>query len=220
MSPKAGCRKVTFAAAVVSFMKPALALILFPALSWAQDCHYQTWSWSVRERRPVDVRQVVTSKAKLTPEERGTHEGCTVCEEDQTTLTIAGLSFKICRRYTHRVEQTLSGLHRRGFSLKELEGYRVGKSKGPVNAQGLRTQFSHHSYGVALDINASLNGLYENCARFSPGCRLLRGGVYDPKAPGAISPAIAELFKSQGFKWGGELPGQQKDFMHFSPTGD
>ena len=198
------------AAAVVSFLNPA----------WAQDCHYQTWSWSTRERRPVEIKQVVTSRAKLTLEERGLHEGCTVCEEDQTTLTVAGVSFKICRRYTHRVEQTLSELHRRGFPLKELEGYRVGKSKGPVNAQGLRTQFSHHSYGVALDVNASLNGLYDNCVSFSPSCRLIRGGVYNPKASGTITPAIAELFKSQGFKWGGELPGQQKDFMHFSPTGD
>lgn len=198
------------AAAVVSFLK----------LAHAQDCHYQTWSWSVRERRPVDVRQIVTSKAKLTPEERGPHHGCTVCEEDQTTVTVAELPFKICRRYAHRIEQALIGLHRQGFPLKELEGYRVGKSKGPVDSQGLRTQFSHHSYGVALDINASLNGLYENCVSFSPACRLIRGGAYDVTRKGAITPAIAELFKSQGFKWGGELPGQQKDFMHFSPTGD
>lgn len=194
--------------------------LIFSALALAQDCHYQTWSWSVRERRPVDVRQVVTSRAKLTPEERGPYEGCTVCEEDQTQIQVAGLQFKMCRRYAGRTEKLLKQLHSRGFSLRELEGYRVGRSKGSLDAQGLRTQFSHHSYGVALDINANLNGLYDNCVTFSSSCRLLRGGHYNPSINGAVTPATAELFKAQGFKWGGEIQGQQKDFMHFSPTGD
>lgn len=174
----------------------------------------------MRERRPVNIQRVSTLKAKLTKEERGTHEGCTVCEEDQTELQVAGLRFKMCRRHALRAEAVLRQLHKQGFPLKELEGYRVGKSKGPVNAQGLRTQFSNHSYGVALDINASLNGLYENCMSFSTACRLSRGGVYDPTKKGAITKPISELFKAQGFKWGGELQGQQKDFMHFSPSGD
>ena len=195
------------------------ALILLTS-ALAQDCHYQNWDWSVRERRPVNIHKIVTSKAKLTPEERGPHEGCTVCEEDQTEIRVAGLPFKMCRRHAQRAELVLRELHKQGFPLKELEGYRVGKSKGPVDSQGLRTQFSHHSYGVALDINASLNGLYESCVSFSSACRLIRGGAYDVTRKGAITPAIAELFKAQGFKWGGELPGQQKDFMHFSPTGD
>ncbi len=195
------------------------ALILLTS-ALAQDCHYQNWDWSVRERRPVNIQRVITSKAKLTPEERGTHAGCSVCEEDQTELQVAGLRFKMCRRHAQRAELALKQLHQKGFPLKEIEGYRVGKSKGLVNAQGLRTQFSNHSYGVAIDINASLNGLYENCVSFSPACRLIRGGVYDSTKKGAITPAIAELFKAQGFKWGGEIQGQQKDFMHFSPTGD
>ena len=197
-----------------------MLILLFITNLFAQDCHYQNWDWSVRERRPVNIQRVTTAKSKLTQEERGPYEGCTVCEEDQTEIRVADLRFKMCRRHAQRAAEALRQLHKQGFPLKELEGYRVGKSKGPVDARGLRTQFSHHSYGVALDINASLNGLYENCVSFSPSCRLLRGGVYNPKISGTITPAIADIFKSQGFKWGGELPGQQKDFMHFSPTGD
>ncbi len=194
--------------------------LVFSAWALAQDCHYQTWAWNVRERRPVDVRQVVTSKAKLTIEERGPFEGCSLCEEDQRTLRVAGLEFKICHRYADRFEKALRTLEKQGFPFKELEGYRVGRSKGPVDARGFRTQSSHHSYGVALDINASMNGLYENCVSFSPACRLIRGGVYVASRKGAVTSEMAEIFKAQGLHWGGELAGQQKDFMHFSPSGD
>lgn len=194
--------------------------LIFSAWAMAQDCHYQTWSWGTRERRPMDVRQVATFKNKLTAEERGPHAGCTICEEDQRSVTVAGLTFKMCQRYAGQIAKTLQQLQAQGFSLRELEGYRVGKSKGEVDARGWRTQYSHHSYGVALDINANLNGLYDNCVSFSSSCRLLRGGHYDPNINGAITLEVAQLFKSIGMKWGGEIQGQQKDFMHFSPTGD
>ena len=39
--------------------------------------------------------------------------------------------------------------------------------------------------------------------------------IFDPTA----SMIALELFKEAGFRWGGEIEGQQKDFMHFSPSG-
>lgn len=198
------------------------ALIL-SSFAWAFDCHYQTWSWSVREKRPVNIRQIKTFKKQLTLQERGTIEGCSVCQEDQTEIRLAGIpTFQMCKRFASTIEIHLQKIKNSGFPITEIEGYRVGKTKGPIDAQGLRSEFSNHSYGTALDINASLNGLYENCIEFSSECRLSRGGQWIPQRPGTITPGslIVNEFKKAQFKWGGELPGKQKDFMHFSPGGD
>jgi hypothetical protein len=198
------------------------ALIL-SSLAMAFDCHYQTWSWSVREKRPVDVRQIKTFKSKLTIQEKGSIEGCTVCQEDQAIIRVDKLPpFQICRRFASSVEPRLRNIQKSGFPIKEIEGYRVGKTKGSIDSKGHRTEFSNHSYGTAIDINSSLNGLYENCFVFNSSCRLLRGGEWRPERPGTITPAsivVNEMSEAQ-LKWGGELQGQQKDFMHFSPNGD
>jgi len=197
----------------------ALALVLL-SVALAQDCHYQTWEWSVREKRAVNIRRVTTSREKLTQDERGPYPGCTVCEEDHISISAQGQDTKVCRAYAQKYQQALIELSTAKFPITELEGYRVGKSKGPVNAQGLRTQFSNHSYGVALDVNAGKNGLYDHCLSFSSKCRLLRGGPYWPDRPGSLRLEHSLIFRSFGFKWGGEINGQQKDFMHFSPSGD
>ena len=36
----------------------------------------------------------------------------------------------------------------------------------------------------------------------------------------ASSAAIVRAMREAGFHWGGEMEGDQKDFMHFSVTGD
>ena len=43
-----------------------------------------------------------------------------------------------------------------------------------------------------------------------------------PEQPGAITleSVVYEAFRNIGWKWGGELAGRQKDFMHFSLSGD
>ena len=71
-------------------------------------------------------------------------------------------------------------------------------------------------------VNAGLNGLYDRCTEFSGSCRLIRGGEWRPSAPGGISPdaPLYEELTGIGWRWGGELSGRQKDFMHFSLTGD
>ncbi|MDQ7050893.1 MAG: hypothetical protein Q9M92_15725 [Enterobacterales bacterium] len=48
-----------------------------------------------------------------------------------------------------------------------------------------------------------------------------KGGAWNPSQEGSLTrdhPIVLEL-KKAGFKWGGEIQGKQKDFMHFSPTG-
>ena len=109
-----------------------------------------------------------------------------------------------------------------GEKINSVVGYRVGRTRGGVDAQGNRTGFSNHSYGVAIDINTEHNGLYINCVEFGPQCQLSRGGSWRPlQDPYSLlkDGQIVKMFKRTGFKWGGEIKGQQKDFMHFSLTG-
>ena len=81
---------------------------------------------------------------------------------------------------------------------------------------------SNHSFGVAFDLNEEQNGLYNDCPRWGPSCVLAKGGAYrpgaDPLSLTESSPATRRM-KEAGFDWGGLLPGRQKDFMHFSPSG-
>ncbi|MBI5243751.1 MAG: M15 family metallopeptidase [Elusimicrobia bacterium] len=95
-------------------------------------------------------------------------------------------------------------------------------SRGPTDGRGNRTEISNHSFGAAVDLNEENNGLYEKCFAWSKKCALRKGGRYrpgeDPLSLREESPAVVEL-KKAGFLWGGRIAGNQKDFMHFSPTG-
>ncbi|MBN2694927.1 M15 family metallopeptidase, partial [bacterium] len=74
---------------------------------------------------------------------------------------------------------------------------------------------------VAIDINPENNGLYNNCIVFNKKCKLIQGGVYNPENIESITKdsIIYKAMIDIGFKWGGEIKGKQKDFMHFSPDG-
>jgi hypothetical protein len=66
------------------------------------------------------------------------------------------------------------------------------------------------------------NGLYTNCVNFNSQCRLSRGGAWRESENGTINPA-SQVYKEMAlihWKWGGELKATQKDFMHFSLSGD
>lgn len=148
---------------------------------------------------------------------------CSVCREDQETLTLSnGMNVTVCRVLAGRFERALEDTLESGFQIQTLTGYRVGRTRGPLNDLGLRTQYSHHSFGVAIDINAAANGLYSHCVVWDADCQLRRGGPWNPNNPLSIVPTKDPYlaFDSYGFLWGGELEGRQKDFMHFSLTGD
>lgn len=205
-----------------------LILILFgigaPVFAADPDgpCHYETWEWDVIRKRSVRHESVSKMKSDLSPEERGPIAGCSVCEEDQVEVRIeTGPRFKVCRAWRDRVERALRQAVAQGFPLWNVVGYRVGRSKGPVSPEGARTRFSNHSYGTALDFNSGKNGLYDSCVRFGPSCRLVRGGAYRPGESGTVTPAssLYKFLTAEGLRWGGEIQGEQKDFMHFSPDG-
>ena len=149
--------------------------------------------------------------------------GCSACEEDQIQIQlINGLKFKVCFKMAQKIKIILDKVIKNGFEIEEVIGYRAQMSKGDVNGNGERTQFSNHSYGLAIDINPKFNGLYSNCFEWnSEVCRLIKGGRYNPQNSKAIKAKdfLVKELKKIGFKWGGEIKGRQKDFMHFSFSG-
>ena len=202
-----------------------LLLFGFNANSFAepQTCSYDTYQWSTLEKRAVNRQRVTHPYSENVSEEIDPDTGCTVCREDQTEIILSGLKpFTVCRVMAPAIEGALLDLIESGEIINNIVGYRVGKTRGDADENGLRTRFSNHSYGVAIDINSQHNGLYDHCIQFGPQCRLIRGGAWQPQTEVAsLQPEgpVVRRFKREGFLWGGEIRGRQKDFMHFSPSG-
>lgn len=208
-----------------SFALTFLGITFYCSTAFGSDlqCTYSTYKWNVHARKAVEKRKIVKPISELTAAEIDIQTGCTVCEEDQVTLTFAGLSpFKVCKLIAPTVREIITSLQNKHAPLLDIVGYRVGMSRGEIDGEGNRTGFSNHSYGVALDINTNQNGLYENCISFNSSCRLLKGGPWNSNEKFSLTneSVIVREFKRNKFKWGGEIFGQQKDFMHFSPSGN
>lgn len=197
-------------------------LMMAPSAFASDVCTFTDWAWNSAEGRAENFRKVNMSRSDLSPEQRHPTLPCSVCREDQVRISAGGASALICRAIAGDVEDALRRSEAAGFPINSLTGYRVGRTKGPLDARGLRTQYSHHSFGLAIDVNAEQNGLYDRCVEFGPHCRLRRGGRWVPNAEGAINPhtPLYRAMREAGLKWGGELKGRQKDFMHFSLQGD
>ncbi len=186
-------------------------------------CTYEMQVWNVESKGSIHQKEVRHPYSELRSEEIDSATGCTVCREDQEPIEIPTLaSFSVCYKIAPRVREVFSDLVRKGAPIHTVVGYHVIKSRGAADKNGNRTGFSNHSFGTAFDINSEQNGLYDNCVAFNSGCRLLRGGAWRPGTPGTLArnSDIVLMFKQSGFRWGGEIAGKQKNFMHFSLTGD
>lgn len=207
-----------------TFRYPAiiLALLASQPVSASEQCTYSTYKWNVHQRQAVETGTIKKPYSKLTEHEVDAATGCTVCEEDQVEITLPDIEpFKLCRHIAFQVEHALRTQLKAQAPIHKIVGYRVGMTRGDVDEHGNRTRFSNHSFGIALDINPESNGLYENCLQFGPQCRLRKGGIWDPDQPDSLTadgPVVTTL-KEIGLRWGGEIEGRQKDFMHFSPSG-
>jgi peptidoglycan L-alanyl-D-glutamate endopeptidase CwlK len=69
-------------------------------------------------------------------------------------------------------------------------------------------RLSNHSFGLAIDINPVQNPYVR-----SDGSTIPEGSTYDLTQPGTITPEIAKVFQSFGWKWGGDW--NPKDWQHF-----
>jgi len=184
-------------------------------------CHYEYGIWNVAAGRVIERREVARPRSELGPEEIGSW-GCTPCVEDQTRIELSnGVSFRICARVAARIQQGLERALKQGMPIETVVGYRPSMSRGPLDSAQNRTQFSNHAFGAAIDINEAHNGLYAGCPVWSQGCTLIRGGPWQPGLAQSLTadhPVVLEL-ALQGFLWGGQIAGNQKDMMHFSETG-
>lgn len=207
-----------YAAALSGLFVAAAALAVEPSDA---RCTYEATVWNTRLRRTVRTKKVEKPRSALTAAETGPF-GCTPCREDQREVRLSnGLSFSACARVADRFKAALEGALAEGARLETVVGYRAQFSKGEPNAEGERTELSNHAFGVALDVNEGSNGLYDRCLKWSPDCRLIKAGPWRESDPLSHTPdhAVVRRLKSEGFSWGGEIAGRQKDFMHFSPTG-
>lgn len=185
-------------------------------------CTFQTYSWNTIRKQAIEYQRVQIPYSEITDIYRDRATGCTVCEEDQKEIHIDSLKpFKVCNLLAPKLEDALNRIVAQGALIQTVTAYRVGKTRGDIDSEGNRTEFSNHSFGIALDINETFNGLYDNCINFDQNCHLIRGGGWNPDNPESLteSSIIVREMEQIGLLWGGKIAGKQKDFMHFSPSG-
>jgi hypothetical protein len=185
-------------------------------------CTYEVLTWNVDQKRSVETKTIRHPYRDLSREEVDPLTGCTVCSEDQTRIDVSPFPvFSVCHRIAPRIHAVFEELKRKNAPIFTIIGYHVIKSRGKIDNMGNRTGFSNHSFGTAIDINSEQNGLYDRCIQFGPACRLMRGGERRIGIPGTLElhDDIVPTLKRASFRWGGEIEGNQKDFMHFSITG-
>lgn len=219
------------AAAAVSVV--ALSGVVAAPRPTPQLCEYSTYAWSVTERRAVDRKRIRKPYSEVTDAERDPRFAqCSVCEADQVLIDPGGglKPLRVCWRFADEVRAALQAITASGqFELVSVTGYRPGRTRGAV-VDGKRTRLSGHSFGVAIDINARHNGLYGGCKLGAParseadlqGCKLRMGGRWRPaKAPRVtvVRDGVVHRQFTKFWRWGGDLPGALKDFMHFSVDG-
>ena len=201
-----------------------------------ETCTYSAYAWDTRKGRAVDGFRVHKPYGEVTDDERDPNAPeCTICQEDQVVIAprelgINHADIRVCHVFAPQVRQALSDIAASGdFDIEKLEGYRPGRTRGKIDKNGLRTQWSQHSFGTALDINAHRNAIYSNCpgaltsqAAEVSGCRRGIGGDWNPqKYPrtSIVKDGVVYRAMTRFWKWGGEISGQTKDVMHFSVTG-
>lgn len=97
------------------------------------------------------------------------------------------------------------------FRIYEAAGYYFRSMNN-----GGSGKLSHHSYGVAIDINVKENYSHK-------GKTIYAGSFWNPKKSQYSIPkdgVLVKAFEAKGWKWGGNWSGDYQDYMHFSFTGN
>ncbi|MBQ8036582.1 MAG: M15 family metallopeptidase [Proteobacteria bacterium] len=201
-----------------------------------ETCTYKAYAWDTKKKRSTDHFTVSKPYRDVTDDERDPNAPqCTICSEDQVTIDPAEFGVKadvirICHVYAPQVRQALEAIAKSGaFDIEKLEGYRPGRTRGKIDKNGLRTEWSNHSFGAAIDINAHRNAIYSSCpdkivghASDVKNCKKGIGGAYMPEKQPRVSitrDSVVYREMTKFWKWGGEIEGTTKDIMHFSITG-
>lgn len=124
------------------------------------------------------------------------------------TKTTAKLT--IHKQLVSDVQDVFKTAQDNGFRIYSAGGYKFR----PMNNGG-SGKLSHHSYGVAIDINPNENYSHK-------GKTVFAGSFWNPSKSQYSIPKdgiLVKAFKAKGWKWGGSWSSYQ-DYMHFSFTGN
>ncbi len=224
------------------------ALVCCMSTAWAEEapqptpnhpspstCTYKSYQWHVEKKRSVNHQSVTKPYAEVGADERDPDEPrCSVCEEDQVSISLSDLgapglgTIQVCHVFEAQVRAALQTIIADpDFDIIDIVGYRPGKTRGKI-IDAMRSEWSNHSFGTAIDINAARNGLYGACriTSLSPQalakCKLRIGGAWDPdKHPRTTITPDSVVYRAftAFWKWGGEISGDTRDLMHFSISG-
>lgn len=125
------------------------------------------------------------------------------------TKTTAKLT--IHKQLVSDVQDVFKTAQDNGFRIYSAGGYKFR----PMNNGG-SGKLSHHSYGVAIDINPNENYSHR-------GNTVYAGSFWNPSKSQYSIPKdgiLVKAFKAKGWKWGGNWSGSYQDYMHFSFTGN
>lgn len=116
------------------------------------------------------------------------------------------MNLTVHQKLADEIQQVFAEMEAIGFPIKasQTAGYnwRSMVSSGSV---------SHHSYGVAIDVNWNDNPYISNSLTVG-------NSSYQPYINRfSVTPEVIQIWKNHGFYWGGDW-NSSKDYMHFSYT--
>ena len=114
--------------------------------------------------------------------------------------------------FTKDVQDVFKAAQDGGFKIYEAAGYSF---RGMNNGSG-SGNLSHHSYGIAIDINVTENYSHR-------GNTVYAGSFWNPASSEYSIPRdgiLVKAFEAKGWEWGGNWSGNYQDYMHFSFTGN
>ncbi len=120
----------------------------------------------------------------------------------KTTTTI-----KVHKKVAEDVKAIFKDIQASGFKIKSIGAYSWRGAAASNNR-------SHHSYGVAIDINPNENYMIKNG-------QIISGSFWRPgQNEFSITSGgpVVSAFARRGWSWGGNW-NSSKDYMHFSLTG-
>lgn len=114
--------------------------------------------------------------------------------------TKSNISLTVHKKLAKEIEAIFEEMVEMGFPVHSAGGYSYRKMASGTGS------LSHHSYGVAIDINASENpAVYQSTN-------------IDRSSPYYINSRVVALWKKHGFYWGGDWSSSYYDPMHFTYT--
>ena len=95
-------------------------------------CTYTDRSWN--NGGWTNVQQISKSYSQVSGYEIDPFGSvCTLCQEDQVLVSVAGQSFQICWKYANNVKNALQKIVNAGFVIEDsIKGYSAGRTRDSV----------------------------------------------------------------------------------------